>query len=757
MRQIKTGLFLALLLLFCPTLNAFHIIGGEITYVCSGDGEYVFTMKIYRDCQGGGACFDSQTFCDGEERPFLAGTVTIFRGTQVFTGLILDEPQVTSIIPKVSNPCLIAPSNICVEEGIYTFIANLPPSNESYTISYQRCCRNATIVNIQAPAANGATYTTEIPPASQEICNSSPVFNDFPPIIICKGSDVNFDHSATDPEGDSLVYTFCPPYLGGGLAAGAGSAFGPNGVAPDPESPPPYESVNFITPYNFNRPLNTGNGPGVRIDRRTGLISGEPNVVGQFVVGVCVRAYDNGILMNEVRRDFQFNVANCQPTVFGDIEEQELREKDGRPLYYVQFCGEDAQLVNESSLESNINSLVWSFDTPNGNITSTQWDADDLVFPGDGTYFGELILNPGQLCNDTALIEVNIQPNIDADFSFDYDTCNYGAVQFTDLSVSDAGPNAIQEWDWDFKNGTSSAQQNVDFLYDEPGNYDVSLTVVDINGCFETNTKRVSFFPIPEQLIIAPSTFRGCLPANITFENLSTPINEDYDIVWNFGDGNFGNTVSPTHLYTEEGVYTITLDVTSPFGCHIEKVWEDYIAVLPSPIADFSFTPEQVNNFDPLVQFTDESSNTIRWEWNFNGLGTSFDPNPTFPFVNTGPNLVQLTVWASSGCIDTASAIINVIPEIRFQLPNAFTPNGDGVNDLYFGNGNANEAEDFMLAIWNRYGEKIFETNDPKEGWNGRKNNVGENQINDVYIVTVTYKDFFGEVIHLNGFATVIR
>ena len=92
-----------------------------------------------------------------------------------------------------------------------------------------------------------------------------------------------------------------------------------------------------------------------------------------------------------------------------------------------------------------------------------------------------------------------------------------------------------------------------------------------------------------------------------------------------------------------------------------------------------------------------------------------------------------------------------------FFLPNAFTPNGDGINDLYFGVGNANEAESFHLTIWNRWGEMIFETDDPDEGWNGRKFNSGEIAPNGVYVVVVQYVNYEDVITNLEGFVTVLR
>ncbi|MCB0640388.1 MAG: hypothetical protein KDC44_02055, partial [Phaeodactylibacter sp.] len=312
-------------------LQAAHIIGGEMTYECLGGGTYRFTMKIYRDCAGGGADFDSTP-----NAPFDA-TVTIYEGSSTvpFQNLTLfDPPIVTNIDPELSNPCLVVPPGVCVEEGVYVFTLDLPNSPSSYHISYQRCCRNNTITNIIDPGSAGATYTIELTPQAQDLCNNSPTFNNFPPIVICNNEPINFDFSATDADGDQLVYSLCDPFLGGGTNQVMFEEA--NGVAPNPDLPPPYSVVPFSPPFSAMNPMQ-GNPP-LSIDPNTGFITGVPEILGQFVVGVCVEEYRNGQLLSVLRRDFQFNVADCQPTVVADIQEDQIINGND---FLVISCGEN--------------------------------------------------------------------------------------------------------------------------------------------------------------------------------------------------------------------------------------------------------------------------------------------------------------------------------------------------------------------------------------------------------------------------------
>ena len=737
-----------------------HIIGGEITYVCQGNGNYDFTMNIYRDCVGTGACLDSDRNCPGNA---LTGTVTFFEGTRILGTLILNQPMVTNINPNLSNPCLIVPPNVCVQRGVYTFSYDLPLGAEDVTISYQRCCRNNTITNIVDARTSGSTYTTTLLGITRDSCNSSPTFNDFPPIIICRGEDVNFDHSASDIDGDSLVYSFCTPFLGGGWDGNPNTNVpetAVNGLAPDPESPPPYTSVRWTAGFSTEQPLNFSSSrdfPAVSIDAETGLISGFPGNLGQYVVGVCVRAYRNGQLMNEVRRDFQFNIADCENDLNVDVEETELRDRNGEELFFVRICG-DGSLINESTNQSFIDNVYWEFDLPGGQTTtSTEFDPIDLEFPGEGTYDGFLVLNPGfPQCTDTGLVQVQIFPEIVADFEFEYDTCVAGPVAFTNTSFSLAGPESIIELKWELDTVTLF-DKDINYQFSEAGTFDVSLLARDSNNCTEEIVKEIRYLPIPPLLVIAPSSENSCLPATITFENLSDPINEEYDIEWNFGDGNFGSGVSPTHTYETVGTFPISLSVMSPFGCEIDTSFGDLITTLPSPVADFTFSPDRVSRLDPVVTFTDLSSDAIRWDWLFGDFGISRERNPIYTFPSSGEQQIQLIVTGQNLCSDTILSSLIVIPDIAFKLPNAFTPNGDGVNDTFFGVGNAEDAPEFYFSIWNRYGELIFETEDANAEWNGRKNNIGEDAPNGVYVVKGRYVNFNSEVFDFQGFVTVIR
>lgn len=703
-------------------------------------------MNVYRDCDGGGADFDS-----GPMGAFPA-TVTIYQGGTLYDSLVLPMQSltITDIEPMASNPCLIVPPDICVEEGVYVFpILELPVVTESYYIVYQRCCRNNTISNIYAPDDTGATFAMELTGDAQTLCSNSPTFNEFPPTVLCAGEPFIFDHSATDVDGDQLVYELCTPLRGGGTNGNNTAAF--DGIAPHPDAPPPYAGVAFILPdYSHLDPL--GAETGLVIDPNTGRMEGTPTEQGQYVVGVCVSEYRNGVLLSVLRRDFQFNVTTCESSVVAAIQADE--EIDGEQ-FIINSCGnETISFVNESFQEMFISQFFWEFEIDGTIQTFEEWDPT-ITFPGPGTYEGLLVLNPIFNCGDSANIQVNVYPSISADFEYVYDTCVAGPVTFTDLSFSNAGD--IQQWSWAFGDGETSGVQHPQHLYQIPGDLPVTLIVNDINNCEARSTQNINYFPVPALIIVSPSTFLGCAPANIFFDNLSVPIDETYDIVWDFGDGNTGSDISPLHLYETPGVYDVSLDITSPIGCQTDTLFPALITVEPSPIADFSFKPENPSNFDPVVTFTDESSGAATWQWDFDGAVQSFKQHPVYAFPDTGMYQISLIVTHESGCQDTMIQQLDVTPQIRFFMPNAFTPNNDSKNDVFGGVGIFEGLENFSWTIWNRWGELVYESDDPDIPWNGRKNNVGKMSPSGVYVYSIQFEGPRQESFEYKGFVTLIR
>ncbi|MEI7801441.1 MAG: T9SS type A sorting domain-containing protein [Bacteroidota bacterium] len=289
---MKIFLSFSILILTSITVFATHIIGGEFSYKNLGGNQYELTLRMYRDCQNGIPLFDVPT------------SFTIFDSSNNVVMVDTFHFASDTIIPFQSlSSCVATPPVICVEEGTFIAYVTLPASPGGYTLCYKRCCRNATIVNISTPGMIGETFFTEISDDAIALQNNSPVFQNYPTTFLCVNELYVYDNSAIDIDGDSLSYHLYSPFVGASQT----------NVIPIPAFPPPYISVSYNIPYSFTYPMD-GN-QGLSIDSTTGELTIIPSSLGQFVVGVCVDEFRNGIFLGRHYRDFQFNVINCDSCV----------------------------------------------------------------------------------------------------------------------------------------------------------------------------------------------------------------------------------------------------------------------------------------------------------------------------------------------------------------------------------------------------------------------------------------------------------
>ena len=193
-------------------------------------------------------------------------------------------------------------------------------------------------------------FDVVITPEAQRLGNNSPDFETFPPIFICAGFPVFVDQSASDADGDELVYSFCTPFTAGGtLDANTGGEGGCcECVRPEPNMGciPEFDEVRFRAPFTQRQPL--GGDPLVQIDPSSGLITGTPVTTGQFVVGVCIEEFRNGVSLGKIRRDFQFNVLACEKQVNAVLDSDNVLN-DSQNTFVINSCGDTCLLYTSPS------------------------------------------------------------------------------------------------------------------------------------------------------------------------------------------------------------------------------------------------------------------------------------------------------------------------------------------------------------------------------------------------------------------------
>ncbi len=758
--SIYKKLFLPICLLLSINTFGAHIIGGDISYECLGNDQYRIIIKVYRDCGGGGASFDSPS-------AFTNMHVTVYEGNNTvpfISEIDFGEPTIVDIDPTLGNACIEAPPNVCVETGTYEQIVTLPASPNSYHLAYQRCCRNNTITNIPDSGDFGATYFIEITSFAQEECNNSPVFDNFPPPVICIDEQLNYDHGATDVEGDQLVYSFCSPLQGGGRDGDSDEELNSfTGLHPNPDSPPPYDELIYALP-DFSALSPLGSESPISINPTTGQISGLPTQIGQFVVGICVSEYRNGVLLSRVQRDFQFNVTECEILVDADIMGVDFDPALDQFEYL--SCGDfEIDFTNLSTDQAFIEAYLWKFNISEDSVLSLANRDVTVTFPGPGEYTGTMTLNPGLLCSDSMNFIVKIAPPLNATFGFSYDTCVIGPVDFFDITaLSSPYELQIDNWQWNFGDGQSSNDTTANHLYEDAGSYLASLTLTDIYGCQDVTGDSVHWYPAPEVIVIKPSKESGCNPLEVSYENLSYPVDENYDIQWDFGRAGTGTGLVPTVRYDEPGIYDVYVEITSPLNCYTDTLFTEIMLVDTFPIASFDYQPDYGSTFDTDMMFTDSSIRAGAWQWNFFDMdGNSYDAetyeqNPSFTFPDTGQHRVELVIshYNDWDCYDTTFAIVDIIPETRFFMPNAFTPNGDAKNDIFRPAGYFAGARNYSMEIWSRWGDLVFQSSNFDAGWDGRLSG-GKLAPPGVYVCLIRFDGPRGKPYEYKGFTTLIR
>ncbi len=605
-------------LLSATAARATHIIGGEITYQCLGNQQYEITLVVYRDCYNGNpaAFFDDPASIGVFDKDW-----NLFSELQIPFDPVLND----TLDVVLSNPCLAAPPDVCVHTTTYKGVVFLPFQQGGYKLVYQRCCRNKLIQNIVNPLDVGASFITEITEAGLLSCNNSPTFTNWPPIAICVNEPIDFDHSAMDVDGDSIVYKLCWPQNGAD----------PGTPMPQPPNPGTIFDVTWVPPYSLLNMLN--NPPGkdsMKIDLHTGFITGVPNTIGNFVVAICIEEYRNGILLTRIQRDFQYNVADCGKAVAAFFAPEVLC--DTKTIHF----------VNKSSAKSS--KFVWYFDWPNLNGPTDTLKEPTYTFPDTGYYQIALLANPGAVCDDTAYQTIYVtNSHIKADFDFKVVDCfGPATIEVTDLTTDTVF--AVATWDWTVSNGVISLDSKEKTpIFTVPSGTDfwtLTLVATSANGCMDTLVKN---FQSPFPSITAVGGFYSTCKGQPV--NINPTGNPAYNYEWSpplyLDDPTADNPVC-----TPDTSITYLVKVTNGFCSDTATV----IVSTHQPTAFFTAPDVVCDNL--TVTFLNQSQSATKYKWYFqwpmiNYTASTF--NGTYTFPDTGSYTIALIADPTQPCRDT--------------------------------------------------------------------------------------------------------
>jgi gliding motility-associated-like protein len=345
---------------------------------------------------------------------------------------------------------------------------------------------------------------------------------------------------------------------------------------------------------------------------------------------------------------------------------------------------------------------------------------------------------------DTILISYLEAPEANFDHT---SACEGQNTVFDDLSTTGSG--TIVGWNWDFGDGESSIGENPNHPYPGPGNYTVTLISEASNGCFDTISRAIYVNPVPVPNFSHSDACEGETVefADNSFISGGNIVSWDWD--FNSGEGN-SSAQNPNYTFDQAGTFPVVFTVTSDSGC-VAELTQD-IVVLVGPTADFTVNPMPALALEDIV-FTDLSTGGpfTNWFWDFGDGTGGNDQHEIHQYQNGGMYDVTLEVTDSAGCRDATTQPLEIV--LLPQLPTAFTPNGDGENDVYIIRGGPFEATDFK--IYNNWGQLVFATDDANVGWDGTFK--GSDAPLGVYTWTFTIKIAGNRTVIKEGDVTLIR
>jgi gliding motility-associated-like protein len=656
--------FIIVLVCFCISLEsrADHILGGNFEMVCTGTvGNYELTLNLFFDRNGRAVNSSDNNY-----------PVAIFRKT--------DNKLMKSMILSTSNaqgtPFIYANEGCAVSQGLSVLVLKfteniyLDPKEyadpQGYYVVFDRCCRSRSILNILNPGGAGMLFYLEFPAlkdaGGNDFKNSSPRFITPNGEYICKGQPFTFDNGALDDDKDDVLrYSFVTPMRGFSSGGASGNA------APQPVASSNYPRITWQSGYNQNTAIPGS--PAMSIDAN-GKITVTATDLGLFVYSVLVEELRNGVVIGQVRRDFQLKVVDCLPPPTPPIV---FKEKAPSPvqLLTLDIC-ETGYAEIATKLEPNYQ-YQWQKD--GSNIANAE--SNILRVTEAGEYTVTISYRAGcSGSSESQKTKVSVKPG--DKFKIDPDVLEVCDLPTTvPLRIEKIGGGTFTannfSYLWTYNNRIDTIKVSQPFVQvTKTGKYVVNMNQISGSGAAECQYElesNVKFNPLPEALLTNSSGLKVICEGDSILLRASQNTNNKYDwqrdgvSVQNGSRDNYGVSTLGTHIYQVE--------VTDDKGC---KKMSDTLKL--------KVNPQTPVRFDSISPQCGTGSNRIDLKPYVlpydaqNGVfsGRGIDGTIYSPLLaGYGPSPITYTFTNNFGCVTKSSRIAFVDLTPKIQLGNDVT------------------------------------------------------------------------------------
>lgn len=350
--------------------------------------------------------------------------------------------------------------------------------------------------------------------------------------------------------------------------------------------------------------------------------------------------------------------------------------------------------------------------------------------------------HPECAISDDITISVDLELVVDGQTVF-FDCVDHQAVIAAPQVLQGAAP---YQYLWTLPDGSTSAEPNIIVTTSSAPQ---TLCVDVSDACNLSTTFCVELFSYPS----IPATFSisdalGCPPHFVNMTSDYTLYQNIAAMEWTFGDGGTAQLMgSSNHAFNSAGSFYPILTITDMNGCITADTLNTPIIVVPNPVSSFEIDPGVAYLPQTAIRFRDYSQNAASYEYTFDEYGTGYSPDTSFTFPEVrGEYFIRLVTFNEIGCTDTLIKTLLIKENIDIFIPNSFTPDGDGINDVWKVEGSGFVDQNFELVIFNRWGEPVFRATDPNQAWLGDHQGNGYYNQDSIYFYLLKVQDVENDV-----------